>query len=295
MTGEANGNSAAVSNANSPPCEASLPSKAKADNSNPSASAVCSAPAKNSSPSSKSAALNNSSMGSKKNSGLKSTTTSSAKVMTTAAKTTKEASSSNIIPHLPPFEAAFEEISGLELPGWAGEEGIELNLKSTKWQDRKASMEMLGAVECAEIINGHLPALLSVLKQYTNSFKEANVNVFKCFINSLSSILRIYSVPLTLDDKKSLAAVLIVVVEKLSDRKLGESVSDFLMASGEVTGPPFVTECLVQAAASGTKAPLCRIELIHWMGKFVNDVSCVNVLLVGGIECVNLCFFFLSR
>ncbi len=284
MTGESNGKKTMIPNANSSPCEASRPSKAIADSSNP--STICSAPAKNSS--SHSAVLNNSSMGSKRSSGLKSTTTSNAKGL--ASKATKEdSSSSNIIPHLPPFESAFEEISGLQLPGWGGEEGIELNLKSTKWQERKASMELLGAVECAKIINGHLPALLSVLKEHTKSFKDANVNVMKSFVNSLSSILRIHSVPLTVNDKKSLAAVLTVVVEKLSDRKLGELISDFLMVSGEVAGPSFIAECLIQAATSGIKAPLSRIELINWMGKFVNDVSWLSKYAIG---CWGYCCLF---
>ncbi len=280
MTGEtiSGGSSNGVSCSNSPPCESSLPLKNKADGS-PSASAKNSAPTKSSSSSSyKSAAPSTSSMGSKKNSRLKNATTSTSTMKSMPVAKNKEASS-NINPHLPPFEDAIEEISGLGLPGWAGEEGIEQNLQSTKWQDRKAGMEMLGTEECIEILNGHLPALLSVLKQHTKSFKEVNFNVFKNLLNSLSKLLQIYSVPLSLDDKKSLAAMITVAAEKLSDRKLGESVSDMFTTAGEVAGPQFVIECSIQAAASGFKTPISRIELLNWMGKFIDSVSANLVLL----------------
>ncbi len=289
MTGEANGSSVVsdVNNNTPPPSEPpSLPSKSKAADSSPPV------PAKSSS--SKSAAPSCTSMGSKKNLGLKNTTTT--KGMPQSAKTKEVSLSSDISPHLPPFDAAVEEISGLGLPDWAGEEGIEQNLQSAKWQDRKTGMEMLfRAVECAELLNGHLPALLSVLKQHTKSFKEANFNVFKSFLNGLTSnLLSTYSLPLSLDDKKSLAALLTVVVEKLNDRKLGESISDLFITVGEVVGPQFVIECLVQAAASGIKAPLSRLELLNWMGKFVNAVSIVVDVCANLLPFLHefVCFFY---
>lgn len=158
-------------------------------------------------------------------------------------------------------EDILSDVIGAEWPT------IQVEITSTKWTERKHAIELLEAFAATQNLSFRvLEGFVCYLSAHTKDFKDSNINVLKSTFQAIGSLASHSS-----RFPKSIVSMLLPPsVDKLSDRKVSDTVRRMIVAFSEATHPEYVVSCIL-AHITLTKSPLVHIEVVEVISTLIKD------------------------
>jgi len=194
------------------------------------------------------------------------------------AKSTRVAGTEKTERPEPSIEDVISVLGASGIEKWSDTEdegGILAGIKSSSWKLKKCAIDNLATFvgSFAESkAEGNLPvgAVLALVKDNTKGLKQSNINLTKSIFDLLLCIFQTLSSLKVSPDMWMCKLVVPVVVEKVSDRKLGSCSYSILDCLCEVMKPEIIISLTI-AAITDIKSPLSQEAFLKWTRTLCED------------------------
>lgn len=164
-------------------------------------------------------------------------------------------------------EEAEDALSDLSIENWSE---IQDGFASTKWMERKTAIEQLEAFareNSSAMTMRVIEALTVYVSKQVKDFKDSNINVVKSAFQAIGTFAE------TAVSKFPRGVVCLVVpaaADKISDRKVSETIRTMVLQFCEAVGPSYVLGCLLNHMPN-VKTPLAHCEALVVLADCVKD------------------------